>query len=152
MWTSSRENAGGIGNLESQVGRDGIVRTAQLVSQQYPASRLADLLSRDGLSVHTQDILALAEGGDIAAAIIYKKVVEVLTIVICNSAVLLDPEIVVLGGPSDWNWIAIIRSIQERLGTNFLRPVILSPSELGNNALILGGTYAALSLLPVFSR
>ena len=55
-----RENAGEIGNLESRVGQDGIIRTAQLVAQRYPTSRLTELLSRDGLPVRTQDILALA--------------------------------------------------------------------------------------------
>jgi predicted NBD/HSP70 family sugar kinase len=147
-----RENAGEIGNLESRVGRDGLVRTAQLVAQRYPTSRLAELLSRDGGTVRTQDILALAEAGDVAAAVVYKDLVDILTIVIGNSSVLLDPEMIVLGGPSDWNWVPLIRAIKECLGTNLLRPVNLVPSELGNNALILGGSYSALSLLPILSK
>ena len=147
-----RENAGEIGNLESRVGQDGIIRTAQLVAQRYPTSRLTELLSRDGLPVRTQDILALAEDGDAAAAVVYNDVVDILTIVICNSAVLLDPDMIVLGGPSDWNWTFLIEAIQDRLGTNLLRPVNIVPSDLGNNALILGGTYSALNLLPIRAR
>ena len=147
-----RENAGEIGNLESRVGQDGIIRTAQLVAQRYPTSRLTELLSRDGLPVRTQDILALAEDGDAAAAVVYNDVVDILTIVICNSAVLLDPDMIVLGGPSDWNWTFLIEAIQDRLGTNLLRPVNIVPSDLGNNALILGGTYSALNLLPILAR
>jgi glucokinase len=147
-----RENAGEIGNLESRVGQDGIIRTAQLVAQRYPTSRLTELLSRDGLSVRTQDILALAKDGDVAASVVYKDVVDILTIVICNSAVLLDPDMIVLGGPSDWNWTYLIKAIQDRLGTNLLRPVNIVPSDLGNNALILGGTYSALNLLAILAR
>ncbi len=147
-----RENAGEIGNLESRVGQDGIIRSAQLVAQRYPTSRLTELLSREGLSVRTQDILALAKDGDIAASVVYKDVVDILTIVICNSAVLLDPDMIVLGGPSDWNWTFLIEAIQDLLGTNLLRPVNIVPSDLGKNALILGGTYSALNLLAILAR
>jgi predicted NBD/HSP70 family sugar kinase len=147
-----RENAGKIGNLESRVGRDGIIRTAQLVAQRYPTSRLNELLSRDGPAVRTQDILMLAEEGDVAASVVYKDIVDILTIVICNSAVLLDPDMIVLGGPSEWDWSLLIKAIQDRLGTNLLRPVHIVPSDLGTNALILGGTYSALSLLPILTR
>jgi glucokinase len=140
-----RENAGQIGTLERRVGRDGLVRQAQLVAQRYPASRLSDLIHRDGLSVKTQDILSLAEEGDVAAGVVYKDIVEILTIVICNSAVLLDPEMIILGGPSDWKWFSLIKAIQECIGSTLFRPVNLVPSELGNNALILGGSYIALS-------
>lgn len=147
-----QDNAGEIGNLESRVGQEGMIRTAHLVAQRYPASRLAKLLSRDGLSVRTQDILALAVDGDAAASVVYQIVVDTLTIVICNSAVLLDPDMIVLGGPSDWDWTLLIAEIQSRVGTNLLRPVNVVPSELGKNALILGGTYSALNLLPVLAR
>jgi glucokinase len=147
-----KEDAGEIGNLESRVGRDGLIRMAQLVAQRYPKSRLAELLSTNGPTVQTQEILALAEEGDIAASIVYKDVVDILTIVICNSAVLLDPDMIVLGGPNDWNWNSLINAIQDCLGTNLLRPIHIVPSELGNNALITGGAYSALELLPILAR
>ncbi len=143
-----RENAIKIGNLESRVGRDGLIQRARLVAQRYPLSRLADLFSREGAAIRTQDILALAEDGEAAASVVYKDVVDILTIVICNSAVLLDPDMIVLGGPSDWNWVSLIKTIKECVGSNLLRPINLVPSELGNNALVLGGSYIALNLLP----
>jgi glucokinase len=147
-----RDNAGRIGNLESRVGREGLIRTAQLVAQRYPTSRLADILSQDVNAVRTQDILALAEAGDAAAAVVYKELVDILTIVISNTAVLLDPEMIILGGPSDWNWQRLIPAIKERIGGALLRPVHLMPSVLGNNALIMGGCYSALELLPILAR
>ena len=136
-----RENVGKIGSLESRVGRDGLVRMAQLVAQRYPASRLAELMGQEGQSVRTQDILALAESGDAAARVVYKDVVDILTIVICNTAVLLDPEMIILGGPGDWNWTALIEAIKDRIGTALLRPVH-----------ILGGCYSALDLLPIHAK
>ncbi len=146
-----RDNMGKIGNLESRVGREGLTRTAQLVAQRYPASRLAELFSQGGSQVQTREILALAEEEDQAALVVYNELVNILTIVICNISVMLDPEMIVLGGPSDWKWTSIIPSIQRLIGTSLLRPVNLQPSELGKNALIVGGAYAALPLLPVYT-
>jgi predicted NBD/HSP70 family sugar kinase len=147
-----RDNAGKIGNLETRVGRDGLVRMAQLVAQRYPASRLAELLSINVKNVKTQDILALADTGDVGAAVVYKELVDILTIVICNIAVLLDPEMIILGGPSNWNWSTLIPAIKERIGDALLRPVHLMPSQLGSNALIMGGCYSALEFVPILSR
>lgn len=147
-----RENAGEFGNIESQIGSHGLVRMAQLVAQRYPASRLAQILSQAGQSVQTKDIMALAEDGDVAAMVVYNYVVDILTIVICNAAVLLDPEMIVLGGPSDWNWTCLIASIKDRLGTSLLRPVNITPSKLGRDASFIGGSYAALKVRPILSK
>ncbi len=147
-----RDNAGRIGNLESRVGRDGLIRMAQLIAQRYPASRLAELMSANTEQIQTQAILALAEAGDAASAVVRQELIDILTIVICNIAVLLDPEAVILGGPNDWNWSTLIPAIQSRIGTSLLRPAHLMPSKLGNNAVILGGCYSALKLLPIWAR
>jgi glucokinase len=142
-----RDNAGQIGNLESRVGREGLIRIAQLVAQRYPSSQLATLLSQNQSIIKTREILQLAEQGDQAALVVYSELVDILTIVICNISVVLDPEMIVLGGPSDWNWSGLIDAIQNRIGSALLRPVKLKPSELGNDSLILGGTYSALKLI-----
>ena len=147
-----RENAGKIGNLESRVGKEGLTRTAQLVAQRYPTSKLAELFSRDGSRVQTREILALAEEEDQAALVVYNELVNILTIVICNISVMLDPEMIVLGGPSDWKWTSIIPSIQRLIGDALLRSVNLRPSELGKDALVVGGAYAALPLLPLYKN
>jgi glucokinase len=147
-----RDNAGKIGNLESRVGQEGLIRMAQLIAQRYPASQLAELLSVQAKNTQTQDILALAEMGDSAALVVRQELVDILTIVICNIAVLLDPEMIILGGPNDWNWSTLIPSIQDRIAAALLRPVHLVSSELENNALIMGGCYSALELLPLWNR
>lgn len=147
-----RENAGKFGNIESQIGRHGLVRLAQLVAQRYPASCLAQVLSDAGQSILTRDILALAEAGDVAALVVYNYVVDILTIVICNAAVLLDPEMIILGGPEEWNWVTLIASIKDRLGSSLLRPVNIVPSKLGREALFMGGSYSALKMRPIFAK
>jgi predicted NBD/HSP70 family sugar kinase len=139
-----KDNAMHIGNLESRVGREGLIRIAQLVAQRYPASQLAELLSRQRGTIKTREIMQLAEKGDQAALVVFNELVDTLTIVICNISVMLDPEMIVLGGPSNWNWSRLIEAIQNRIGATLLRPVNLMPSKLGNDALIMGGAYIAL--------
>lgn len=145
-----RENAGRLGSLESRVGRSGLIGMAQIVAQRYPTSALAELFNRNYPRVHTRDIIDLAAGGDVAASVVFSELVDNLTVVICNISVLLDPEMIVVGGPSNWEWPPIITAIQSRIGTALLRPIQLIPSSLGNNAVILGGAYSALELLPIF--
>jgi predicted NBD/HSP70 family sugar kinase len=142
-----RDNAMQIADLENRVGRDGLIRSAQIVAQRYPTSQLADLLTSQSGTVRTSDILLLAEAGDQAARVIFNELVEILTIVACNIAVFLDPEMIILGGPSDWRWSSLIPEIQRHIGSSLLRPVNLQPSQLGNDAVILGGAYSALRFL-----
>ncbi len=142
-----RDNIGQVGNLENRVGSEKLLQTAQLVAQRYPASQLADEFRQSNQKVETQTILNLAEKGDSASQIIFNELVDSLTVVICNISVLLDPELVIIGGPSQMNWPVLISAIQNRIGSSLLRPVHLTPSSLGNDALIIGGAYSALSFL-----
>lgn len=145
-----RSDAMRMGNLENRVGRKGLIRMAQLVAQRYPASKLADLIYREQSKIHARDIFQLAEEGDQAARVVFNEFVDIITIVICNISVLLDPEMIILGGPSDWKWQSLITEIQASIGSSLLRPINLMPSKLGKDSLILGGAYSALELLHVF--
>jgi len=146
-----RDNAWLVGNLESRVGREGFIRMAQLIAQRYPASKLSEYLSKANGPVDTREVLHLAEKGDQAALVVFNELVDILTIVICNIAVVLDTEMIVLGGPSDWDWQDLTLAIQNRIGSALLRPVDLQPSQLGHDAVIIGGAYTALNLL-VFNQ
>jgi predicted NBD/HSP70 family sugar kinase len=78
--------------------------------------------------------------------VVFNETVDFLTIVICNISVVLDPEIIVLGGPSDWKWDMLVDAIKKRIGSSLLRPVNLVPSELGRDAVILGAAYTAIQI------
>ncbi len=138
------DDAGRIGSLEMRVARDGILRLATLLAQRYPASRLAELISRVGLELRAQDVFSLALEGDPAAQVVFAEAVDLLSIVICNLSVVLDPEVVVLGGPSDWKWPSLVAAIQKRIGSALLRSVPLRPTALGRDAVVLGAVYLAL--------
>jgi glucokinase len=147
-----KDNIGRIGNLENRVGSEGLIRKAHLLAQRYPNSQLANLFSRNPGRVSPKDILNLAVEGDSAAVVVYNELVDILTIVAANISVVLDPEMVILGGPSDLNWVSIISSIQNRIGDSLLRPVNLIPSQLGADALIMGGVYTSLQFLEIIKR
>jgi predicted NBD/HSP70 family sugar kinase len=147
-----RDEAGRIGSLENRVGHDGLIRMAQLVAQRYPTSGLADLMRLEADRADPRRIIELALAGDQAARVVFNEMTDILTIVIANLAVALDPEVIVLGGARDWNWPALVEAIQRRIGTKLLRPVNLCPSDLQNDALILGGVYCALQHLRIFNN
>ncbi len=147
-----RDEAGRIGNLENRVGHDGLIRMAQLVAQRYPISGLADLMRLEADRADPRRIIELALAGDQAARVVFNEMTDILTIVIANLAVALDPEVIVLGGARDWDWPVLVQAIQRRIGTKLLRPVNLCPSALQNDALILGGVYSALQHLRIFNN
>jgi glucokinase len=142
-----KDNVGRIGNLENRVGNEGLIRSAHLLAQRYPNSQLAELFNYNPGKVDPKDILNLADAGDPAAIVIFNELVDILTIVTANISIVLDPEMVILGGPSKFNWDPIISSIQKRIGDSLLRPVTLIPSQLGVDALIMGGVYTSLQFL-----
>lgn len=149
-----RHAAGPIGNLEMRAGRLGTLRRSELVAHRYPASRLAELINQRGLQARVQDIFALAMEGDPAAQVVFNETVDLLTIVICNLSVMLDPEVMVLGGPSDWQWESLVAAIQKRVGSALLRPINLIPSALGHDAVVTGAAFVGIRLpgvLPLIS-
>ncbi|MCX6026821.1 MAG: ROK family protein [Chloroflexi bacterium] len=146
------DNAGQIGTLEMRVGREGIIRLSHLLAQRYPASRLADLIHQVGSELRAQDVFSLALEGDPAAQVVFREAVDLLSIVICNLSVVLDPEVIVLGGPSDWKWSALVDAIRARIGSALLRPVNLRPTALGRDAVVLGAVYLALEANEVLPR
>ncbi|HLE51434.1 MAG TPA: ROK family transcriptional regulator [Anaerolineales bacterium] len=141
-----RHAAGPIGNLEMRAGRLGILRRSELVAHRYPASRLAELINQKGSQARVQDIFTLATEGDPAAQVVFSETVDLLTIVICNLSVMLDPEVIVLGGPSDWQWETLVDAIQKRVGAALLHPINLIPSALGQDAVVIGAAYVAIRL------
>jgi glucokinase len=141
-----QDNAGNIGTLENRVGHDGVIRLAHLLAQRYPASRLAAYIQSSQGQLRSQDVFGLALDGDPAAQVVFNEAVDLLSVVMCNISVLLDPEIMVLGGPGDWRWPSLVEAIRERIGSALLRPVNLHATMLGRDAVILGGAHLALEV------
>jgi glucokinase len=147
-----RDDAGLIGALEKRAARDGVIRRARLVAQRYPASRLAGYVDRPMEEINASDIFSLAMEGDSAARIVFEETVDLLTIVILNISVVLDPEIIILGGPSDWRWDAMVSAIQGRIGTATIRPINLKQSAFDRDSVIMGAAAESIKLEGVLPR
>ncbi|MCJ7569444.1 MAG: ROK family protein [Anaerolineales bacterium] len=140
---SLKDSAGHLGTLEMRAGREGIIRLAYLIALRYPASALSDLIKRRGSELRAQDVFTLAFEGDPAAQVVFSETVDLLSIVIGNLSVVLDPEVMVLGGPTEWKWAHLVDAIRDRVGSSLLRTCDLYPSNLGRDAVALGGAYLA---------
>lgn len=141
-----RDNVGHVGMLEKRAARDGVIQRARIVAQRYPASRLAEFVDRSAGQINARDIFTLAIEGDPAARTVFDETIDLLTIVISNVSVVLDPEVIVLGGPSDWRWDAVVEAIEARLETAPYTPVALRASAFQRDAVIVGATAAAIGI------
>jgi glucokinase len=141
-----RDNVGNVGVLEKRAARDGVIQRARIVAQRYPASRLAEFVDRSAGQINARDIFTLAIEGDPAARTVFDETIDLLTIVISNVSVVLDPEVIVLGGPSDWRWDAVVEAIEARLETAPYTPVALRASAFQRDAVIIGATAAAIGI------
>ncbi|MFA5872377.1 MAG: ROK family transcriptional regulator [Anaerolineales bacterium] len=146
------DEVGKMGNLEVRLGEEGTITRANLIAQRYPSSKLAELIKMNGTGVRAHEIFELYAQGDPAAHVIVNETVDLLTVVFTNISLMLDPEIMVLGGPSDWKWAMIVSAIQDRIGSSLLRPVNIVPSLLGRDAVIKGATYIAIRLAGILPK
>ncbi len=144
-----RDQVGHIGVLEKRTAHDGIIHRARLAANRYPTSELSARITRGPDQIDPSDVFDLALKGDPAARVVWNETVDLLAIVICNLSVVLDPQIIVLGGPGNWQWDALAKAIQSRIGSGLLRPVNLCTSALGRDAVIMGGAATALRLAGV---
>jgi glucokinase len=141
-----RDQVGHIGALETRAAREGIIHRARLAASRYPSSELSRLVGRSTMGLDPSAVFALALQGDPVARIVWNETVDLLAIVIGNLSVVLDPQVIVLGGPSDWYWDDLVQAINSRIGSGLLRPLNLCASSLGRDAVILGAAGTALSL------
>lgn len=124
------------GSLEDVVGEMGI----RAAWQRLRAERGK---AKDSLSA--PEILALAETGDAEAIGIRDSIGAILSDVLINIAVLLDPAMIVLGGDigrSPGLFGAVLRRVQQ---DDFARFVLVA-SHLGNNAALAGAVKLGLEV------
>ena len=107
-------------------------------------------LSKNGnarKSATAADILGFAEAGDRVAVRVVEAAAKALCDVIANISVLLDPTMIVLGGPfgsSPLLFDAVTRQIQ--LQKHDLGRIRLRPSLCGKDAALLGAVKTALEV------
>ena len=123
------------GPLEQVAGGKGMEATWREISKNMPA----------GEPVTAADILAFAEAGDVVATQVIETTARALCDVIANISVLLDPTMVILGGPIGCSQVlfdAVSRQLQ--LQKHDVDRITLRLSHCGEDAALLGALKTAL--------
>lgn len=103
--------------------------------------------SKDNQDVSALDILNLAQAGDARAVKIARQRSEIVADIVVNLSLILNPELIVLGGEIG-SHRALIDLVQKQLeGAEFAVPKIAS-SPVDRRAVLWGGIALALEALP----
>lgn len=140
---------GAEGHLDPVASAQAIVRATIGRASDSDASLDAVLriTNRRAESLTASQVVQLADQGDPVAAMVVGAAVEGLASALANLIAVLDPAIIVLDGPFDGQWDALIARIQVRLRewTHwFAAPATIVPSGLGSRAVLEGARLLAL--------
>jgi glucokinase len=125
------------GPLEKVAGGKGMETTWREISKNMPARE----------PVTAADILAFAKAGDVVATHVIETTARALCDVIANISVLLDPTMVILGGPIGCSQVlfdAVARQLQ--LQKHDVDRITLRLSQCGKEAALLGALKTALEI------
>ncbi|MEK5027556.1 ROK family protein [Paenibacillus sp. FSL M7-1046] len=148
----SRGSASGadFGPLEAVASGSGITALARARFADpaaLPASRILTLAGGKPEEIETRHVLQAAAEGDYAALEIMDKPLEHLAAGIASAVVLLNPQLVVLGGGVAASGDYYMNEIRNRVNAYLPYPVDLEAAKLGNTAGAVGAVAAAANIL-----
>jgi predicted NBD/HSP70 family sugar kinase len=133
--SSLRRSYRDLGDLEDRVGSVAIARAA--------ASR--GLAIPDCKPATAREISRLAAAGDPIAAEMRDEILDMVSMAIAALAVILDPDVIVVGGGVGDDLNETIAEIERRLTGRILRVPTLAASALGDDGVLLGVAELALA-------
>jgi len=140
----SRCNCGRTGCLETIASATGIVRQSMDEVSNNPNGALAYHYKRHG-KLEAKDVFNLAEDGDMASENIIDKTMDVLGLAIANTAVIINPSQIIIGGGVSKAGERLLSKINRSFKKYALPRIIecceLRLAELGNDAGIIGAAY-----------
>ena len=137
-------NCGRTGCLETIASATGIVRQAMDEVTDNPNGALASFYKQQG-KLEAKDVFNLAQEGDMASENIIDKTMDVLGLAIANTAVIINPSQIIIGGGVSKAGEQLLSKIN-RSFKKYALPRIsecceLRLAELGNDAGIIGAAY-----------
>lgn len=93
-----REDYRRLGCLEAEGGAAGIVRRLVWRIKSGDHSRVLDMAGGDFAAIQLDDVLTAARNGDGVSISVIRDTVKYLAMAVSNIAVVVDPEVIVLGG------------------------------------------------------
>lgn len=134
--SSLRRSYTALGDLEDRVGSVALTRSA--VARGLPVRGAKELVT-------AHDIIQLAEDGDSIAAEMKDEILDMVSMAVAAVAVILDPDVIVVGSGISAGTSEIIPQIQQRLDGRIIRVPRLLPSALGDDGVLLGVAELAIN-------
>ena len=129
-----------FGELEEVLGREGIVNSWQEGEGKAGSARSKK-------AIHAEEVLDMAERGDVRAVKIVQDRAGMLADVIVNLSLILDPRLVLLCGPIGCHPVLLSFLRKQLEGSEFAVPEV-GLGTLGEMAVRWGGISAALDVMP----
>lgn len=126
--TSLANSYDDLGDLEDRVGSEAITRRARELGLEVA----------DGHVLNAQDIFELAAGGDAIAKEILQETIDMVAMAVAALSVILNPEIIVIGGSLSSGADTLMEEIRIRLNGRILRVPPMARSTLGPDATLRG--------------
>lgn len=135
------------GLFEQAVGAPAITALGQAAARRNDGGSLLELAGGNADAVNATTVLAAAKDGDPVALAITEEIIERFAAGLAPLFLVLDPDLVVLGGAVATAGEWLLGRLQESLSDFTLVPVHLALSALHNDAAAIGGLWVALDLL-----
>lgn len=123
-----------LGDLEDRVGSEALTRRARELGLRIAAGRV----------LNAQDVFDLAAAGDPKATEMLDEIYDMVAMAVAALSVILNPEIVVLGGSLSSGADPLMAAIRDRLNGRILRVPPIAKSALGADATLRGVVELAL--------
>jgi glucokinase len=139
--------AGTLGALERHASGAAIAEAVrERLKHRSMSSQQSELAKLDVNRLTSEDVWAAAAQGDQLALNVLNEVFDTLALGLANAALLLDPELIVLGGGVSSAGDALLIPLRERLSALLMHPIAprIELSQLGSIAQLYGAVYYAL--------
>lgn len=137
-------NCGRKGCLETITSATGIVRQAMTLIKENPNSDLANYYSKNQ-TISAKEIFELASNGDVLCDQIIEHTADVLGLVISNTATIINPSKVLIGGGVSKAGDQLISRIEKYFKAYALERISdiceIKVAELGNDAGMIGAAF-----------
>lgn len=147
-----REDYRKVGCLEAEVAASGIVRRLIWRIKAGDRSRVQDAVGDDLAGITVPMILEAARGGDGVSISVMRDTSKYLGMAAANLVVIVDPEMLVLGGIMATAADLLLESVRTELGRRLPRSILdalaIQPAALGPDAAAIGAARLASAIRP----
>jgi glucokinase len=132
-----------FGELETLLGETGILKSWYEVNQQPDFAK-----KRHPKKIEVAEILDLAQAGDARAESIIKERAAMVSDIVVNMSLILNPDLILLGGKIGRHPV-LLDSVRKQLKESEFGVTEIGVGALGETATLWGGVCVALEAIPL---